>query len=128
MLTALGALAVAASLTTVPVCPPRVAALAPIPWLAGYQATLRQHADDRPLAHRLLVGLGAALAWDAADLPRHQTPSMSPAGRFEPGALFNAGRFCGPALSEHPGGAIGASIDRWNALYPPFALEGITDR
>ena len=111
-------------------CPAAAAirAVSTIPWAERYRREIRQPGPGRHSARQLAAGLGAALAWEAADLPRHQIPGILPRGDFEPGALFAAPLWAGPGFAGRPDGAIGAMIERWNSLYPPYALEGMGDR
>jgi hypothetical protein len=99
-----------------------------IPWAERYREEIGRPRTAHRFTRRLAVGLGAALAWDAADLPRHRSPGPLPRGEFEPGALFTASLVAGPEWADRPDGAIGSMIERWNALYPPYALEGMRDR
>ena len=134
MLVTFESLAMVVVLVTAPVprdvaragpCPRGEAAVrpgSPIPWAERYRLELRRHTNDRSVLRRLAVGVGAALAWDAADLPRHRAPGVGPIGDFEPGALFSVPRFALPQGIYRPGGAIGALITRWDTLYPPYAL------
>ena len=73
-------------------------------------------------AARLAVGIGASLAWDLADLPRRNAPWPDPIGRLSASPGFPGGAWTPAAVSE-PGGAIGLLLDRWNRLYPPYAIE-----
>ena len=93
-----------------------------IPWAARYRSQLRRP-GDRGHVRRMAVGIGAALAWELADLPRHRDPLPLMSGDSRPGALFAAPLMAGPHLADVPGGAIGAMIARWNELYPPYALD-----
>ena len=68
---------------------------------------------------RFAVSLGASLAWDLADLPRHQGRLPDPIGGFTPGAVFRAHVASDARVA---GGALGALIVRWNTLYPAYAL------
>lgn len=93
-----------------------------IPWAARYRSELlRSH--DRGTIERLAVGIGAALAWDLADLRRHRDPLPLVSGRSRPGPILGAPLLAGRRQTDVPGGAIGAMIARWNDLYPPYALE-----
>jgi hypothetical protein len=94
-----------------------------MPWAEGYREALRRRVHDRRLVRRLAVGLGTALAWDLADLPNHQRVDGTPIAAFRPGALFDVSIVAAPNAGDEPGGTLGASIRRWNALYPPYALD-----
>jgi hypothetical protein len=77
-------------------------------------------------ATKLAAGLGAALAWDLADLPRHHARLPEPVGGFTAGAAF-AGGALSTARGDGSESAIDVLIGRWNTLYPPYALEGMDD-
>ena len=104
--------------------PPLVAEARPMPGAGGVQAIREAFAPSRSAPcelRRLAAGLGASLAWDLADLPRHHARWPESIGGFTPGAAFRA-HVLKNATGE--GGAIGALIHRWNTLYPPYAMEG----
>ena len=122
-------LVVAACVASVPA---RAGTAAPDPARArvelGPQAHRSAYVSPRPPRRiaRLAAGLGAALAWDLADPPRHQARLPEPVGGFTAGAAFKGGAL---AVSRTDGSraAIDVLFDRWNTLYPPYALEGTND-
>jgi hypothetical protein len=82
-------------------------------------------ASHRPApgrAARLAVGIGASLAWDIADLPRRNAPLPEPIARLSSPGGFPGGPVTSTAVAE-PGGAIAQLLDRWNRLYPPYAIQ-----
>lgn len=134
MLVSLESLAMVALLVAAPVsrnvaigvaCPRAQAAVLPgstIPWADRYRMELRRSRKDRSALRQLAVGVGATLAWDAADLPRHRATGVGSIDEFRPGALFSVPLFGARQGSDRAGGAIGALITRWDVLYPPYAL------
>lgn len=75
---------------------------------------------------RIAARLGAALAWELADLPRHQARFPEPVGGFDAGAGFASGALS-PPRADGSEAAIDVLIRRWNTIYPPYALEGTND-
>ena len=73
-------------------------------------------------AARLAAGIGASLAWDIADLPRRNAPMPEPIGRHSESPGFPGGAWTS-TIAEQPGGAIALLLDRWNRLYPPYAIQ-----
>jgi hypothetical protein len=132
-------LAVAATLsgTMATPCPPQdVAALTPATITAARRAAMpwvERHRRESVCAGRevgvmrgLAARLGAALAWDLADLPAHQVGASQPWTRFDPSPSFPAA-YAGRSVTPGGGGAIGALISHWNTVYPPYALAGMND-
>jgi len=76
------------------------------------------------MARTIAARLGAALAWDLADLPRHQIGASQPWGVFRSPPDFAA---VAMPITPGDGGAIGACIARWNTIYPPYALTTTGD-
>jgi hypothetical protein len=94
-----------------------------IPWVERYRTEVLRTRPALGLARRLVVGVGAAVAWKAADLPRHQNPGILPGDESRPGPIFAAPLIAGPEIAERPGGAIASLIARWSTLHPSNALE-----
>ena len=100
-------------------------ARAAMPWVEIHRRESMTGGRGADARWRLAARLGAALAWDLADLPGHQTGASQPWGAFHspPG-------YAAPPVRARPsdvGGAIGALITRWNTLYPPYAVEATDD-
>jgi hypothetical protein len=93
----------------------------PVPGLAPGRFAVSTVAAPGSGVLRFVAGLGASLAWELADLPRHQARLPEPVGGFVPGAAFGVDPSRAAAAE---GGAIGALIARWNELYPPYAVTG----
>jgi hypothetical protein len=95
---------------------------------SGLDAIRSAYAAPRPPRRmaRLAAGVGAKLAWDLADPPRHHARLPEPVGGFTAGAAFSSGAMI-TARRESSETAIDALFDRWNMLYPPYALEGTND-
>lgn len=111
--------ATTAAAATVTAAPGRAA----MPWVEIHQREIAR--AGRPgMARMIAARLGAALAWDLADLPRHQIGASQPWGVFRSSPDFAA--TTGPP-APGDGGAIGACIARWNSLYPPYALATVDD-
>jgi len=106
--------------------PASVAAPTPhpaMPWVVIYRCEIVR--AGRPgMVRTIAARLGAALAWDLADLPRHQIGASQPWGVFRSRPDFAATTL---PLAPGDGGAIGACITRWNTLYPPYALTAMDD-
>lgn len=123
---ALEILAIATVLTGHPMStgasPPRAA----MPWVEIHRREIVCAGRDADVKWTMAARLGAALAWDLADLPGHQIGASQPWGVFRSSPSLSGGRARGP-LAPGGGGTIGVLITRWNALYPPYALEGMND-
>ena len=102
--------------------PPRAA----MPWVEIHRREIVHAGREVGATRRLAARLGAALAWDLADLPGHQTGASQPWGVFRSPPSFPIVLVPAP-LAASGDGAIGALITRWNTLYPPYALEGMDD-
>jgi hypothetical protein len=120
----LEALAVAGMLAVAP------ATIPPTPAATGAPVVLKLDAgrlglvggrDERRGLLRVAARLGAALAWDLADLPRHQARFPEPIGGFDAGAGFACGALS-PPRAHGSEAAIDVLIRRWNTIYPPYAL------
>jgi hypothetical protein len=104
---------------TVAAAPPRAA----MPWVEINRREIVR--AGRPgMVRTIAARLGAAMAWDLADLPRHQIGATQPWGVFRSRPDFAATTL---PLPPGDGGAIGACITRWNTLYPPYALTAMDD-
>ena len=59
----------------------------------------------------------------AAAFPTDHRLHVGPSGnRLSAGPGFPGGAWTAAAVGE-PGGAIALLLDRWNRLYPPYAIE-----
>ncbi len=114
-----------AAATTVVTQAPTASRRVAMPWVAILHAESAR-IGRAPMAWTIAARLGAALAWDLADLPCHQTGASQPWGAFRspPGYAAPCGR---GAPAPGGGGAIGVLVTRWNMLYLPYALEGMDD-
>lgn len=123
----LATVAMVAVLTGPPV-PATTATIRPaMPWVELHRRQIVSAGREASTGWKLAARVGAALAWDLADLPGHQTGATQPWGAYASPASYPAVPLCGP-MTPVPGGEIGALITRWNVLYPPFALSSIDAR
>ena len=109
------------ALTPAPTPAPAPVAATLVPWSVLERAGPASGCSARDRRWAMVASLGASLAWDLADLPRHQADGRSPLAGSRPGALF-VGSLAGAGGCHAPGGMLAALITRWNTLYPPYAL------
>lgn len=117
-------LAIAAVLTGPPTSVAPSPTRAAMPWVEIHRREIVRAGREVSATRRMAVRLGAALAWDLADLPGHHTGASQPWGAYRASSSYPAVLARGPLPA---GGAIGALIARWNTVYPPYAVEAIDD-